>query len=68
MHAKFWSEDLNGIDHMEGLGVGGKIILEWILGKYGTKMWNGCIWLRIGTRSCSYEKDNEPSFKKGEIS
>jgi len=27
-----------------------KIILEWILGKYGGKMWTGCIWLRIETR------------------
>jgi hypothetical protein len=25
-----------------------KIILEWILGKQGGKMWTGCIWLRIG--------------------
>jgi hypothetical protein len=28
----------------------GKIILEWILGKYGGKAWTGCIWLRIGIR------------------
>jgi hypothetical protein len=27
----------------------GKIILEWILGKQGRKVWTGCSWLRIGT-------------------
>jgi hypothetical protein len=27
----------------------GRIILEWILGKYGGKVWTGCSWLRIGT-------------------
>jgi hypothetical protein len=28
-----------------------KIVLEWILGKQGEKVWIGCIWLRIGTSS-----------------
>jgi len=35
--------------HLEDVGVDGKIILERILGKYGGKVWTGCIWLRIGT-------------------
>jgi hypothetical protein len=26
-----------------------KIIFECTLGKYGGKVWTGCIWLRIGT-------------------
>jgi hypothetical protein len=26
-----------------------KIILEWVLGKYGGKVWTGSIWLRIRT-------------------
>jgi hypothetical protein len=43
------SENLKGRDHMEGLGLGGKIIVEWILGKWGIKVWTGCIRLRIGT-------------------
>jgi hypothetical protein len=38
-----------GKDHSEDLGVDGKILLQWILGKYGGKVWNGFIWLRIGT-------------------
>jgi hypothetical protein len=31
-----------------GLGVYGRIILEWILGKYGGKLWIGFIQLNIG--------------------
>jgi hypothetical protein len=33
MHTKFWLENLKGSNHFEDLGVGGKILLEWILGK-----------------------------------
>jgi hypothetical protein len=49
MHTKFWSENLKGRDHSEGVDVDGKIILEWIVGKQGGKVWTGCIWLRIRT-------------------
>jgi len=34
---------------LEDLGVDGRIILEWILGKWGVWMWTGFIWLGIGT-------------------
>jgi hypothetical protein len=44
---------LDGKRPLEDRGVGRNIILEWILGTYGRKVWNGFIWLRIGT--------NEPS-------
>jgi hypothetical protein len=27
----------------------GKILLKWIMRKYGGKVWNGYIWLRTGT-------------------
>jgi hypothetical protein len=33
MHTVFCLENLNGRGHFEDLGVGGKIILEWILVK-----------------------------------
>jgi hypothetical protein len=33
MHTEYWFEKLKGRDHSEDLGVDGKIILEWILGK-----------------------------------
>jgi hypothetical protein len=49
MQLKFWSENLKGEDTSEEPGVEGRIILEWILGKEGGKLWTGCIWLRIGT-------------------
>ena len=35
-------------DHLEDLGVYGKI-LKSILNKWGGEAWNGLIWLRIGT-------------------
>jgi len=35
MHTKFLSENLKGRDHSEDLGVDRRIILDWILQKYG---------------------------------
>jgi hypothetical protein len=46
---KFWLENLKGRDHLEDLGIGGKIILEWISEKYGGTVWTSSIWPRIGT-------------------
>jgi hypothetical protein len=48
-HTKFWSENLQGRDLSEELGVDEKIILELILRKQGGKMWTGFIWHRIGS-------------------
>jgi hypothetical protein len=31
VYRKFWLENLKGRDYFEDLGVGGRIILEWIL-------------------------------------
>jgi len=36
-------------DHLEELKLGGRIILEWILGKQGGKVWTGFICLIIET-------------------
>jgi hypothetical protein len=33
MFSRFWSENLKGSDHVKDLGVDGKIIIEWTLGK-----------------------------------
>jgi hypothetical protein len=41
------NENLKGRDHLEDLGVDGKIMLEWIIGKYCRRLWTGFIWLRI---------------------
>jgi hypothetical protein len=35
MGKKFWLESLKERDHSEDQGVGGRIILKWILRKYG---------------------------------
>jgi hypothetical protein len=35
MNTKLWSVSLKVRDHSEDIGVDGKIILTWILGKYG---------------------------------
>jgi hypothetical protein len=43
------------------LGVADRIILRYILKRYGVWMWTGFIWLRIGTRGNSCEYDNKPS-------
>jgi hypothetical protein len=50
MHTAFLSESLRGSDHSEDLCVDGKIILEWILGKWVWKVSAGFIWLRFGDR------------------
>jgi len=36
-------------DCSEDPGVDGRIMSEWILGKYGGKLWSGFIWLMTGT-------------------
>jgi hypothetical protein len=33
MRTKFWSENLNGRDHLEEINVDGKTVLQWILRK-----------------------------------
>jgi hypothetical protein len=37
----FWFESLKGRGHSEELGVDGRIILKWILRKYGGRVWGG---------------------------
>jgi hypothetical protein len=45
----FWLGGPKGRDHWKGLGVGGRIILRWTLGRYGSMGRTGFSWLRIGS-------------------
>jgi len=49
MFTRFWLGIRKGTDHSEDVGVNGKIILKWMLGKQVGKVCSGCIWLRVGT-------------------
>jgi hypothetical protein len=51
---------MKGRDHSKDLGVDGKIIFEWMLGKEGGKVRTGFIWLRTGT-SAGFHKRREIS-------
>jgi hypothetical protein len=43
IRTQFWSENLKGRDHLEDVGVDGRIILKWILRKWDVTVWTGCI-------------------------
>jgi hypothetical protein len=67
MHTKFWLESLKNIDHLEDLGIDGRIS-EWMAGKLG---WVGVLDLS-GSGSApvlgSYERRNDPlGFIKGGV-
>jgi hypothetical protein len=49
MTSVFWLGN-SRIDYLGYLGVDGRIILEWVLGKESAKMWTGDIWLRVGNQ------------------
>ena len=44
----FWWGDLTERDHLENLGVDGRMILKFIFKKWDGEAWTGLIWLRIG--------------------
>jgi len=48
-YTRFWWGNLRERDHLGDLGVEGRIILRWFVGKWDVGVWNGLSWLRIGT-------------------
>jgi hypothetical protein len=49
VHTGIWWGEVRERDHLEDLGVDGSIILKLIFKKWDGAIWNGLIWLRIGT-------------------
>jgi hypothetical protein len=50
MHTRICWGDRIERDHLENLGIDGRIILKWFFKKWDWEAWNGLLWLRIGTR------------------
>ena len=50
MHTGFWWRNLREREHSEDPGVDGRIILRWIIRKWGVGAWARLTWLRIGSR------------------
>jgi hypothetical protein len=45
----FGGGNLRERNHLEDLGVDGRIILRYIFRQWDVRAWSGSIWLRIGT-------------------
>jgi hypothetical protein len=45
-------------DHLGELGVDGRIILQWILKRFGVRVWNGFNLLRAGLMTDYFEHGN----------
>jgi hypothetical protein len=49
MHIGYWWESRKERNHWEDRDVSGWTVLGWISERYDGMVWNGLIWLRIGT-------------------
>jgi hypothetical protein len=59
VHTGFWWGDPREGDHLEDLGIDGRIILKWIFNKWDWESWIGLIRLRIGQVVGCCECSNE---------
>jgi len=69
MHAKFRWGDLRERDHLEDLGLDGRIILKWVFKTWVEGTWTGLVWLREGqvTGSCECGYEYSVSIKRGDF-
>jgi len=58
----FWLGNLRERDHLEDLGIDGRIIILWIFRKWDVRAWPGSIWVRIRAGGSICECGNEPSY------
>ena len=49
LQTAFWWGDLRERDHLEDLGVDGRVILNWTFKTWAGKAWTRLIWLRTET-------------------
>jgi len=65
MQRNSWSEILKGRGHLGDLGVDGKIILIWLLNKYGVRMWTEFNWIWIRSSDRLSEHSNFSHKRRG---
>jgi hypothetical protein len=51
VHTGFWWGNLLERDHLEDLGIDGRIISRWVFKKWDGEGWTGLMWLSVGTGS-----------------
>ena len=69
VHTEICWADLRERDHLEHVGLNGRIILKWIFKKWDGELWALLIWLRVGQEAGYCECGNElsGSIKCGEF-
>ena len=48
MHTGSWCGNLKDRDHLESLGIDGRIIIKWLLKKWDREAGTALLWLKIG--------------------
>ena len=51
LHARFLVWRREGKNHLRGLGLDVRMILQWTLKKFDRRAWTGFVWLHIRTSS-----------------
>jgi len=62
VHVGFWWGRPEGNRVLGRIGVGGRILLNWVSKKWDKEAWTRLIWLRIGTMAgtCECNNNNKP--------